>query len=329
MKKISPNGPLAKSIEVYLAHKHSLGKQLTKQGAMLYLLDGYLSAQAVTNLSQITPAHIEAFVNSRVRPMPRSYNELLGALRGLFDWLVAHEVLPGSPLRCEPRRVPPRRRPFLFNTEQVRCLLEAAAKLPSNPRALDRGEIYKTMFALLYGLGLRVGEVSRLCRKDVDLEAQLLIIRQTKFGKDRIVPFGPRVGRTLAAFLQREESSYGTIVPDGPVFSFAKQQRRPIGKGTISWTFHKLLPVLNLTIPPGTAAPHLHCLRHSFAVGTLLRWYRQGVNPMSRLFDLSTFLGHVSPSSTAYYLTITDELLNYANDRFAQFAANSRKESMR
>ena len=329
MKKITPNGPLAKSIEVYLAHKHSLGKQLTKQGAMLYLLDGYLSAQAVTNLSQITPAHIEAFVNSRVRPMPRSYNELLGALRGLFDWLVAHEVLPESPLRCEPRRVPPRRRPFLFNTEQVRCLLEAAAKLPSNPRALDRGEIYKTMFALLYGLGLRVGEVSRLCRKDVDLEAQLLIIRQTKFGKDRIVPFGPRVGRTLAAFLQREESIYGTIVPDGPVFSFAKQQRRPIGKGTISWTFHKLLPVLNLTIPPGTAAPHLHCLRHSFAVGALLRWYRQGVNPMSRLFDLSTFLGHVSPSSTAYYLTITDELLNYANDRFAQFAANSRKESMR
>lgn len=135
MKKITPNGPLAKSIEVYLAHKHSLGKQLIKQGAMLYLLDGYLSAQGVTNLSQITPAHIEAFVNSRVRPMPRSYNELLGALRGLFDWLVAHEVLPESPLRCEPRRVPPRRRPFLFNTEQVRCLLEAAAKLPSNPRA--------------------------------------------------------------------------------------------------------------------------------------------------------------------------------------------------
>ena len=54
MKKITPNGPLAKSIEVYLAHKHSLGKQLIKQGAMLYLLDGYLSAQGVTNLSQIT-----------------------------------------------------------------------------------------------------------------------------------------------------------------------------------------------------------------------------------------------------------------------------------
>ena len=69
--------------------------------------------------------------------------------------------------------------------------------------------------------------------------------------------------------------------------------------------------------------------RHSFAVGTLLRWYQEGIDPMSRLFDLSTFLGHVSPSSTAVYLTITTELLDCASNRFAQFASNSRKECMR
>jgi integrase len=74
------------------------------------------------------------------------------------------------------------------------------------------------------------------------------------------------------------------------------------------------------------AAPRLHCLRHSFAVGTLLRWYRAGGDPMSRLFDLSTFLGHVSPASTAVYLTITTELLECASERFAHFAANGRKE---
>ena len=85
-------------------------------------------------------------------------------------------------------------------------------------------------------------------------------------------------------------------------------------------------PALQLTIPSGVAPPHLHCLRHSFAVGTLLRWYRTGVDPMSRLFNLSTFLSHVSPSSTAGYLTITTELLECASVRFAHFAANSRKE---
>jgi integrase len=182
------------------------------------------------------------------------------------------------------------------------------------------------IFALLYGLGLRVGEVSRLCRMDIDLGSQVLTIRQTKFGKDRIVPFGPRLAHAIAEFLEREESRYGTINPEEPVFSFDKRKRRPIRTNTISWTFHKLVSTLGVTIPSGVSAPHLHCLRHSFAVGTLLRWYQTGADPMSLLLDLSTFLGHVSPRSTAVYLTITTELLESANDRFACFASTSRRE---
>jgi site-specific recombinase XerD len=67
------------------------------------------------------------------------------------------------------------------------------------------------IFALLYGLGLRVGEVARLCRKDVDLDAQLLMIRQKKFGKDRYVPFGPRMAKTMTAFLEQEELRCGPV----------------------------------------------------------------------------------------------------------------------
>jgi site-specific recombinase XerD len=327
--KNAMKGPLAESIERYLAHKRSLGKQLTKTEPMLYLLDGYLLAQGIEELDQVMPAHLDRFVASRPRHSPRSYNSLIGMLRGLFDWMAVHEMLRESPLHCKIRRVTVTRRPFLFNPEQARGLLEVARQLPSNPRAQNRGETYRLMFAMLYGLGLRVGEVSRLCRQDIDLDNQLLLVRQTKFGKDRLVPFGPKMASAIAGFVQCEESRFGSIPADRPVFSFAKRNRTPIGTNTISWTFHKLLPALQLTVPSGIASPHLHCLRHSFAVGTLLRWYREGVDPMSRLLDLSTFLGHVSPSSTAVYLTITTELLEQASQRFAQFAASSRKESAR
>jgi integrase len=68
------------------------------------------------------------------------------------------------------------------------------------------------------------------------------------------------------------------------------------------------------------AAPHLHDLRHSFAVGTLLRWYRQGINAGEKLHYLSTFMGHADPASTVVYLTITDDLLKEANRRFESFA---------
>jgi integrase len=327
--KSSVRGPLADSIDLYLAHKRSLGKQLVKVGQLLFLLDGYLVTQDVTELSQIASSHMEGFIATRPRHSSRSYNGLLGALRGLFDWMVVHERLSVSPMRCESRHVTPTRRPFLFNPEQARLLLEVAGQLPATPRAQSRGEIYKMIFALLYGLGLRVGEVSRLCLKDIDLDSQLLIIRQTKFGKDRLVPFGPKMANAITGFLQREQSRSGPISPDGPVFSFGRKKRTTIGPNVISWTFHKLLPALQLKIPPGEASPHLHCLRHSFAVGTLLRWYREGVDPMARLFDLSTFLGHVSPSSTAVYLTITTELLECASGRFAEFAVKSRKEGIR
>ena len=89
---------------------------------------------------------------------------------------------------------------------------------------------------------------------------------------------------------------------------------------TISQAFHALLPQLALEERPGVAAPRLHDLRHAFAVGALLRWYREGIDPNQRLLHLATFLGHVDPTSTAVYITMTDALLDEASIRFRRFA---------
>jgi integrase len=177
------------------------------------------------------------------------------------------------------------------------------------------------VFALLYGLGLRVGEAVRLRRHDIDFDRQLLFVRETKFDKSRFVPFGPRLGERLYQYLETRKRRLGLLQPDHAVFSFAKDRRQPIYTNTISWTFRKLVLDLDFKVPAGVAPPHLHCLRHSFAVGVLLRWYRAGIDPSDRLLHLSTFLGHVSPASTAVYLTITNELLWTAHERFERFAA--------
>jgi integrase len=325
----TPEGPLANCINLYLAHKRALGKRLEKAEPTLRLLDYHLAAQGIGNIGQITAAHLEGFLNSRPRRSARSYNELLGMVRRLFGWLVRHEKLAASPLQSSPRRVPPGYQPFLFNSDQARCLLDLARQLRRNPRVPNRGETYRMIFALLYGLGLRVGEACRLQRQDVDLDRQLLIIRKTKFGKSRLVPFGPHMGREISNYLHDVEARYGALLPEHPLFSFDKGKPRYPRPTTISRVFHDLAGQLNLAIPGGVAPPHLHCLRHSFAVATLLRWYRAGIDPMTRLLDLSTFLGHVSPSSTAVYLTITPDLLACAGQRFARFAAGSRKEGVR
>jgi site-specific recombinase XerD len=308
---------LATSIEGFLTFKRALGCLFRVEERSLRLLDRFLVEQGVTSCADVTPDVIDAFLLSRPRTAPRSYNNLRGTVARLFDWMVAREVVPGSPVQSRPRRVTQVRIPFLFDRVSGQRLLDVARQLPDAPCASLRGPTYFTIFAILYGLGLRVGEVARLRIGDLDLTRQLLVIRHTKFAKSRFVPFGPRIAAVLGEHLTRRQQA-GTLTPELPLFSF--HAGRPISSSTISQTFHQLLPRLGLAVPEGTAPPRVHDLRHAFAVGTLLRWYRSGLDPNARLLHLSTFLGHVDPTSTAVYLTITRALLDEAGRRFESWA---------
>jgi site-specific recombinase XerD len=312
---------MAAGIARFLEHHRALGKRFANEEHALRLLDHYLVEHEVMAIEQVTSAVLESFLSSRPRNTARSYNHLVSVLGRLFRWLVAQQRLPHSPMNVRPRRCTQQRAPFLFESFQIDRLLTLAAQLRDAPHGYQRGITYRLIFALMYALGLRVGEIARLCRKDVDLGRQYLLIRQTKFAKTRIVPFGPHVAEALQRYLQERERRHGALCSDDPVFSVAKGGRQPLGSKSISRTFQYLLPHLNLTVAAGVAPPRLHCLRHSFAVATLLRWYRAGIEPSTRLIYLSTFLGHVNPTSTAVYLTITADLFQQANERFHRFAA--------
>jgi integrase len=308
---------LADAIERFLAAKRALGRRYDTEDKQLRLFDRFLVQQGLTGIDDLTAEVLARFLAAHAWRQPRSYNELLRLLGRLLDWCVIQEILARSPLRATRRGVTAQRIPYLFDPSQARRLLELAGRLPDRPKGPLRGPTYRTAFALMYGLGLRVGEVSRLCRQDVDLTRHLLVIRKSKFGKSRLVPFGPKIATLLRHYLDLRAP--GAAEPDAPVFSFTR--RGPVHPGTFSQTFLQLVRRLDLAIPPGVARPRAHDLRHAFAVGTLLRWYRAGVDPARRLFHLSTFLGHVNPSSIAVYLTITPALLEEAHRRFEQMAA--------
>ena len=82
-----------------------------------------------------------------------------------------------------------------------------------------------------------------------------------------------------------------------------------------SHTFTHLLRGAGIVVPPGVRRPRLHDLRHTFTVATLLAWYGDGGDVAARLPLLSTYLGHVDPKSTYWYLQATPELLAAAADR--------------
>ena len=165
---------------------------------VLRLFDRYLQSRNITGWSAIDSLVIDDFLRSRPRRVsPRSYNHLLGTVRRFFAFALMQQWIERNPVVVTPRPETGGRIPYLFDLDTARRLLAVARHLPERSRARYRGLVYETMFALLYGLGLRVGEVVRLTLADVDFTRDLLFIQETKFQKTRIVPLGPNLAQRL------------------------------------------------------------------------------------------------------------------------------------
>jgi integrase len=171
---------------------------------------------------------------------------------------------------------------------------------------------YHCFFGLLAVTGLRLSEAINLLTADVDSAEGILTIRNTKFGKSRLVPLHPSTRKVLSAYAKRRDSFF-TPRPEGH-FLVNKNGNR-LDKGQIHRTFYTLSRKIGLRAPSASHGPRLHDFRHRFAVETLLGWYRNGEDPKRRLPILSTYLGHSHVTDTYWYLTGTPELLGAAAKR--------------
>jgi integrase len=200
----------------------------------------------------------------------------------------------------------PRHTPYLYRDTDVRALMQACTKL--------RGPLAPATYATLVGLlavtGMRVGEAIALDRSDFDAHEPRLVIRYAKFNKTREVPLHPTAAEALCAYCAQRDRLWRRPRSSSLLVSNVGHRlwQQNVWKG-----FDRLRRWAGL--PQHPRPPRIHDLRHSFAVATLVRWYRDGVDVEARLPMLSTYLGHVSPSSTYWYLTAAPELLGLAAKR--------------
>jgi integrase/recombinase XerD len=206
------------------------------------------------------------------------------------------------------------RRPYPFTETEIRCLLETALSLPSRQSRL-RPQTAHMMLVLAYCAGLRIGEIVRLDMGDFDADDHTIEIRGTKFFKSRRLPLSKSVVVALQAYLKARKEADAPTNHDNPMF----WHRSPEGRYSRSMASDLLVRVLQragLKPASGRVGPRVHDLRHAFVVNRMLTWYREGINPQSRLPYLATYLGHKDINSTLIYLTITQELLQHAGERF-------------
>lgn len=216
------------------------------------------------------------------------------------DRMLVHEMFRN---RCKP---------YIYTDDEVRLLLETARRFPS-PKAPLRPLTLYTMLVLSYCAGLRIGEIVGLKLKDIDLNAGTIEIRDTKFFKSRRLPLSAGALAALQNYVKARGKAGASVNPESSLFWHERGGYSYIAAEQL---LRRVIQEAGLRTAPGRGGPRVHDLRHTFVVHRMTEWYRQGINPQSRLPYLAAYLGHRDIHSTLVYLTITQELLQSANERF-------------
>ena len=242
----------------------------------------------------------------------------LKLLRPFMRWMQQFEPRTQVPDESVFGPIPGRTAPHIYRESEIIDLLAAARQL--RPRGL-RPAIYETLFGLLASTGLRISEALALCDGDVDLQAGMLTIRQTKFTKSRLVALHPTVVQALARYQRKRcREMPGATCEAFFVTIRGKRRGQRLHSRTVNRVFDDLREQLAWTDRGTHGGPRIHDLRHTFAVRRLILWYQQGVDVDQRMLALSTYLGHAKISNTYWYLTGVPELVALAGARFETYA---------
>ena len=198
-----------------------------------------------------------------------------------------------------------RRPPFIYTDDEVLALMTQAR---SGIRQALCAATYETLIGLLAVTGMRISEAIKLDRADIDWDQGVLLVRESKFNKSRYLPLRDSSLQALERYARVRDQLCPH--PRQPSF-FVSLRRGRLDDAAVHATFRRLCQATGV----GAGAPfppRLHDLRHTMAIKTLVGWYRDGVDVEARLPALSTYLGHLNPANTYYYLSAAPELLAHA-----------------
>jgi len=296
------------TVDRYLMIRRSLGYQLLADGPRLHDFAAYLDARGTTTVT------VQAALAWACRP-PQASRPLMSArlttVRGFAAYLAAFDpdtqIPPAHLLAAGVHR----RIPYLYTPTQIEALMAAAAQLPGPLRAAS----WRTLIGLMAATGLRTGEAVRLQRQDVDLAGGLLLVRGSKNDRTRQLPLHPSTVTALSTYTRRSDQ----LRPRPADTFLISDTGAPLGGPSLSRCFRGLLAGTGIAAPPGRRPPRLYDLRHTFAVATLLGWHADRLDVQPLLPVLSTYLGHVNPAHTYWYLQAVPELMSVLADRLQRF----------
>ena len=303
---------LGPTIAQYISLKQALGRDYDAERRILASLDTFLTAEKADLTADIfahwcqTQEHLTSGV--RLRRMRVVRDLTLYRRRREPSCFVPDPLL--FPLRHQPVQ------PYIFTHGEIAGLIQQAeVMLPSRDCPL-RPEVFNLGITLLYTTGLRRGELLRMTIGDYDQREGVLIVRESKFHKSRLLPLSCHGIERLDRYLRARRARRLPVSPEIPLIWNAVNGERAYTGAGFREVIRHLVDAAGIRKPNGHR-PRIHDFRHTFAVHALLRWYQAGENVQAKLPLLATYMGHVNIASTQYYLKFTEPLANSASERFA------------
>lgn len=295
---------LADVAREYLRLRNSMGHELAEYHRELPRFVAFLDAEG---LPTVTVAAALAWAQGPdVDPATSIATRRMTIARGFARYLAGMDdrtEVPPPGLIAGRRRWRP---PFIYSPDDITAVMAQARRLKPMPATT-----HETLIGLLAATGMRVGEAIRLDRDDIDWAEGVLTIRESKFGKTRIVPV---LDSTLTALKQYARTRDRLCPHTATASFFVSMTGTRLIYRIVQQNFRRLCDRAGV----GARAQHpprIHDLRHTFAVRTLLGWYRAEQDVEAQLATLSTYLGHRDPRSTYWYLSAAPELLALAAER--------------
>ena len=233
-------------------------------------------------------------------------------------WAIARGYMVTNPLPKDKPKEPEAFVPYIYSNEDLKRIFETALTYRRRFN-IEYPEVIQVMLKLTYCLGLRPSETTHLVVDDINLQDGLAFIRETKFYKSRVVPFGRDVSQMLRNYLRwRSEAVVSRGITDNHLF--IDKRGNPVQLSALQQAFRFIREKAGIhRYDNAHYDVRLQDLRHTFATNRVAQWYREGKDVQALLPVLSTYLGHCNLDSTAVYISFTNQLLDEAGKRFQSY----------
>jgi integrase/recombinase XerD len=297
----------------YVAFRKSLGNDFTSAESLLKTFCRHVGENI--ELTEVTVDQVQNFL-AGTGSVSGYWRRKHDTLSGLYRYAISRGFAGRAPLPRTAVRTP-KFKPYIYTADELRRLLDGISTCLNPPRKLEPHTL-RAILLLLYGAGLRIGEVVALRIADVDLPGSAITVRNTKFYKTRIVPLGPQLNQIITDYSRCRRGAGHLADADAPFFVL--RHGGPVSVEIIQYAFRRLRRHAGVHRSDGARyQPRLHDMRHCFAVRRLTSWYQEGADVQKLLPLLATYLGHDKLAFTQTYLTMTPELLREASTRFEQY----------